>query len=41
LTDGFASLLDGVNAFLDGIGGVKPLLIGIGSIFLTQVAGKI
>jgi hypothetical protein len=34
LNNGFASLLDSVGAFIDGLGGIKGLIIGIGSIFL-------
>jgi hypothetical protein len=41
LTNGFAGLLDGVDAFIDGIGGVKTILAGVASFFLSSVAGKI
>lgn len=41
ISNGFAGLLDSVSAFIDGIGGVKTILIAIGSIFLSSVANKI
>lgn len=41
ITNGFSGLIDSVDAFIDGIGGVKTILIGIGSIFLSSVANKI
>lgn len=41
ITNGFASLMDSISAFVDGIGGVKTILIGIGSIFLSSIANKI
>ena len=41
ITDGFASLLNSVAAFIDGIGGIKTILIGVASIFLSNFAGKI
>ena len=41
LSNGFSSLLDSINAFIDGAGGLKTVLISIGSIFLSQVANKI
>ena len=41
LNNGFANLLTGIDAFIDGFGGVKSLLISIGSIFMSSFAGKI
>ena len=41
LSQGFSKLLDGLHNFIQGLGGLKPLLIGIGSFFLSRVAGKI
>ena len=41
IANGFASLLDSVDAFIDGMGGIKTLAIGIGSIILNSVANKI
>lgn len=41
ISNGFAGLLDSVSAFIDGIGGIKTILIAIGSIFLSSVANKI
>ena len=41
LNNGFANLLSGIDAFIEGLGGVKPLLIGISSIFLSTFAHKI
>jgi hypothetical protein len=41
IANGFSALIDSVDAFIDGIGGVKTILITIGSIFLSSVANKI
>ena len=41
VNNGFANLLSGIDAFIEGLGGVKPLLIGISSIFLSNFAHKI
>ena len=41
LTDGFAKLLSGLDAFIDGIGGLKTLLIGISGFVLSSISGKI
>lgn len=41
IANGFSALIDSVDAFIDGIGGVKTILMGIGSIFLSSVANKI
>jgi TP901 family phage tail tape measure protein len=41
IANGFSSLLDSVSAFIDGIGGIKTILMGIGSVFLSSVANKI
>jgi hypothetical protein len=41
ISNGFSGLLDSVSAFIDGIGGVKSIIIGIGSVFLASVANKI
>ena len=41
LNNGFANLLSGIDAFIDGLGGVKPLITGIASIFMTNFAHKI
>jgi hypothetical protein len=41
MTNGFASLLNSLDAFIKGVGGLYPLLIGIGSFFLKGIAHKI
>ena len=41
INNGFANLLTGVIAFIEGAGGVKTLLIGIGSIIMSNFANKI
>lgn len=41
LTNGFASLLDSIHALIDGMGGIKPLLLGIGGFFLSSISHKI
>ena len=41
IANGFSALIDSVDAFIDGIGGVKTVLMSIGSIFLSSVANKI
>lgn len=41
MTNGFSKLLNGLHNFIDGIGGIKGVLLGIGSFFLSQIAGKI
>ena len=39
--NGFAKLLNGVDAFIDGIGGLKTLLIGLGGLVLGAISNKI
>jgi hypothetical protein len=34
-------LLNGVDAFIDGIGGLKTLLIGLGGLVLGAISNKI
>ena len=41
LTNGFANVLNGIDAFIDGAGGIKTVLIGIASIITTTFAHKI
>lgn len=41
LTNGFTNLLTGLDAFIEGAGGVKTVLMGIGSIIMTVFANKI
>lgn len=41
LTNGFTNLLTGLDAFIEGAGGVKTVLMGIGSIIMTTFANKI
>lgn len=41
ITNGFASLIDSISAFIDSLGGVKTIIIGLGSIFLSSFADKI
>ena len=41
LTNGFANLLGGIDAFIDGAGGVKTVLLGIGGIVMSMFANKI
>ena len=41
LANGFASVLDSIDALIDGMGGIKPILIGIGSFLLSSVSHKI
>ena len=41
LTDTFTNLLTGLDAFISGMGGVKTVLLGIGSIAMTMFANKI
>ena len=41
IANGFSSLLDSLSAFIDGIGGVKTVLLGVASFFLAAVADKI
>jgi hypothetical protein len=41
LTNGFTNLLTGLDAFIEGAGGVKTVLMGIGSIIMTTYANKI
>lgn len=41
ITNGFSALLDSIDAFIDGVGGIKTILLGIGSIFLSNIAHKI
>ena len=41
MSDTFSGLLDSVDAFIDGVGGVKGILIGVSSLFLNSIAHKI
>ena len=41
LNNGFANLLGGLDAFIDGAGGVKTVLTGISSVIITSFANKI
>ena len=41
LTDGFATVLRGIDAFIDGAGGVKTVLTGIAGVIMTTFANKI
>ena len=41
MANGFASLLNSLNAFIKGIGGLYPLLMGLGSFVLKGIADKI
>jgi hypothetical protein len=39
LNDGFASMLHGVKVFIDGLGGIKGVLLAIGSL-VTNIFSK-
>ena len=41
LNNGFAGLLTGIDAFIDGAGGVKTILTGLASIVISNFAHKI
>lgn len=41
ISNGFSSLIDSVDAFIDGVGGIKTIVMGIGSFFLASIANKI
>ena len=41
ISNGFSGLLDSVSAFIDGIGGIKTIVVGIGSVLLSSIANKI
>ena len=41
LSNGFAQIIDGLHSFIEGLGGIKPLLIGIGGFVLSSISGKI
>lgn len=41
LTNGFASLLNSIHALMDGMGGIKPILMGIGGFLLSSISHKI
>ena len=41
ITNGFAKIINGVDSFIEGLGGIKPLLIGISGFILSSVSGKI
>ena len=41
LNNGFANLLNGIDAFIDGAGGVKTILVGIAGIIISTFANKI
>jgi hypothetical protein len=40
LTDGFAKALEAVEGLMDGFGGLKGILMSVGSIILTTYANK-
>jgi hypothetical protein len=37
----FSGLLDSLNGFIDGLGGVKSILVAVGSFVLSGIADKI
>ena len=41
MTNGFAKLVDGLHNFIKGIGGLKGVLVGLGSLFLGYISDKI
>lgn len=41
LAKGFSSLLNSLDAFIDGAGGIKTIFLAIGSAFVSSVANKI
>lgn len=41
LNNGFANVLGGIDAFIDGLGGVGPLITSIASIFISNFSHKI
>ena len=41
LNNGFANVLGGIDAFIDGLGGVSPLITSIASIFISNFSHKI
>lgn len=41
LTNGFANVLNGIDAFIDGAGGIKTVLVSIASVLMTTFANKI
>lgn len=41
MTNGFSKLIDGLHNFIEGIGGLKGVLIGLSSLFLNYISDKI
>ena len=41
IANGFSGLLDSLDAFIDGVGGIKTVIMGIGSFFLASFANKV
>jgi hypothetical protein len=41
LNNGFANVLNGIDAFIDGAGGFKTILVGISGIIISTFANKI
>ena len=41
MNNGFAEMLDGLNNFIKGIGGLKGVLISLGALFLNYISDKI
>lgn len=41
LTNGLSSLLNSLDAFIDGMGGIGPLIMGVGSMLLGVFANKV
>jgi hypothetical protein len=41
MANGFSGLMDSLNAFIDGAGGLKAVLIGVGGVFLSMISTKI
>jgi hypothetical protein len=41
LNNGFANLLNGIDAFIDKAGGIKTILVGVAGIIISTFANKI
>jgi hypothetical protein len=41
LTNGFSSLIDSLDAFIEGFGGVKMIVMSVASILMSTFAHKI
>jgi hypothetical protein len=41
LTNGFSSLIDSLDAFIDGFGGVKMIVMSVASILMSTFAHKV